>query len=376
MGRIKKGYLPTLDGWRSIAILAVILQHGYGFTHLGLTRVSLLLHWHGVEDWVPTIGEKGVELFFGISGFLITTRLIEEHNAFQRISLKGFYIRRALRILPPSLTYLAVVAALGLLGLIPVQPSELAASVFFFRNYFAHPGWFTGHFWSLAVEEHFYLVWPSLVVILGLARSRWAALAGVATVVLWRSVHWQLMLTSAKYHSDLRFDGLLLGCLGALFFEELRKFLSARAAVILPLVLFLIYFVINDVTGPLLSMAKLGQSIAVALVIVATVANPLWKFSQLLEARILRWIGSLSYSLYLWQQIFLSPLSSSHAHIILQIFLRIALAFAFAYLSYRFVEKPAIRLGHRLAPPPTPGRGDLRGTEVNVKTSAANATIA
>jgi peptidoglycan/LPS O-acetylase OafA/YrhL len=118
----------------------------------------------------------------------------------------------------------------------------------------------------------------------------------------------------------------------------------------------------------------MGQSMAVALAIVATVSNPRWIFSQLLETRVLRWVGSLAYSLYLWQQIFLSPLSNSHRHVVLQAILRIALAFLLAYLSYRFIEKPAIRLGHRLAPPPTPGRGDLAGAEANADGPATKST--
>jgi len=359
LSRHRSGYLPTLDGWRSIAIMAVIVQHGYGFTQFGLTKIVRVLHWQGIAELLPTIGEKGVELFFAISGFLITTRLVEEHNAFGRISLKGFYIRRASRILPPAVTYLAIVALLGLLGIIAVHPTELLASLFFFRNYLQTPGWFTGHFWSLAVEEHFYLIWPSLVVLLGLRRSRFAAAVGIMAVLIWRTFDWQAMLTTAKYHTDLRLDGLLVGCLAALFFRELREYLTKRWTVILPALLFVFYFAINGVHTQWLSLAKLGQSLAVTTVIAATVANPDWGFSRLLETKILRWVGSLSYSLYLWQQIFLNPTLVNHRYVILQTVARVAMAFICAYLSYRIIEKPAIRLGHRLAPPATPGRGDL-----------------
>src|SRR5690242_186530 len=109
------GYLPTLDGWRAFAVLAVI------FSHAPLPT-KLLDH---VPHWFLTVksggGEKGVQLFFAISGFLITSRLMEEWNCFGRISLKRFYIRRVFRILPPAITYLLTIAVLGGLGVVSIQ---------------------------------------------------------------------------------------------------------------------------------------------------------------------------------------------------------------------------------------------------------------
>src|SRR5271165_235764 len=98
----RSGYLPTLDGWRAIAIAAVLLDHaGSGF--------------HRQASWHPLLqtGADGVSLFFAISGFLICSRLLEEEQLVGRISLKGFYIRRACRILPAAFTYLVVVAVLA-----------------------------------------------------------------------------------------------------------------------------------------------------------------------------------------------------------------------------------------------------------------------
>src|SRR4051812_22693446 len=111
MRKSSNGYLPTLDGWRSIAILAVILDHTISY-QLG-PRYPFLLPAAG-------IGQNGVSLFFAISGFLICSRLIEEENLCGRVSLRGFYIRRASRILPPAMLYLAVIGALGIVGVILV----------------------------------------------------------------------------------------------------------------------------------------------------------------------------------------------------------------------------------------------------------------
>jgi peptidoglycan/LPS O-acetylase OafA/YrhL len=127
MGRAgKAGYLPTLDGWRAIAIFAVLLDHQIEYSPLrNFPRFTAFAH----------TGPNGVSLFFAISGFLICSRLLEEHQAFGRISLRGFYVRRACRILPPALLYLFALAILATLGLIVVSSAELWSSLLFFRNY-------------------------------------------------------------------------------------------------------------------------------------------------------------------------------------------------------------------------------------------------
>src|SRR6266436_2595980 len=110
---LKTGYLPTLDGWRAIAILAVLLDHATEYSSLrDHPRVIAFTH----------TGPNGVSLFFAISGFLICSRLLEEEQFFGSISLKGFYIRRACRILPAAFTYLLVLALLATSALVAVTP--------------------------------------------------------------------------------------------------------------------------------------------------------------------------------------------------------------------------------------------------------------
>ncbi len=167
-----RDYLPTLDGWRAIAIALVL------FTHVRLPG--------GALQQISPYGAMGVHLFFAISGFLITNRLLED-----RSGLRAFYVRRAFRILPAAFLYLAVLFALGFVGgWIPLNAGQLWASAFFYRNYYVLPadqGWYTGHYWSLSVEEHFYLLWPALLLWLGTRRARWGrARAGLRR----RAVAW------------------------------------------------------------------------------------------------------------------------------------------------------------------------------------------
>lgn len=360
------GYLPTLDGWRAVAIAAVLLDHATA----GLDKQA---QWYRLFR----TGPDGVSLFFAISGFLICSRLLEEEQLFGSISLKGFYIRRACRILPAALVYLLTLAGLALAGVVPVTRTEWWSCVLFFRNYlqpaWIHNGWggYTIHYWSLAVEEHFYLLWPALLVLCGRVRARYVAGGSAITVALWRS--WEFHHQWLNRHlpgllfpsrTDVRLDGLLLGCLAALVLAEpgWRAWLKAR---INGGVVWGIAFAGCAFAYALLQIIprrhtySIWESLLLPVLISATVLRPGGMVGKLLESSATKWVGRLSYSLYLWQQLFLIP-GARHPFGLLQRFpINLAPIFLMAILSYELVERPMIRLGHRLAPPPTPGRPDI-----------------
>src|SRR4051794_40093593 len=132
-GRRLTGHLPTLDGWRGVAVLMVIVFHAFGSTVPAL----------------KPLGGLGVSIFFALSGLLICNRLLAEHHKSDRIDLRAFYIRRAFRILPPALVFLATLAVVSALVVPLAYSSELLSCLFFWRNYYTSAGWYTGHFWSL-----------------------------------------------------------------------------------------------------------------------------------------------------------------------------------------------------------------------------------
>jgi len=374
----KTGYLPTLDGWRAIAILAVLLDHATEYSSLRQhPRVIASTH----------TGPNGVSLFFAISGFLICSRLLEECRVFGRISLRGFYIRRACRILPPAIFYLLVIAMLSLLGIIVVTQSEWWSSLLFFRNYLPTSsigrGWggYTIHYWSLAVEEHFYLLWPAVLLFLGKRRAAWFALGLSVAIAAWRAwdlhYHWFDRLVPGLLfgtRTDVRLDALLLGCLAALILQEdsIRSAFSRGFKPWIWLVCAGAYIAIQVMY--LLHRARtysIIESILLPLLVVGTVYRPQTWVGWLLETRPLKWIGRLSYSLYLWQQLFSVPTGGSWIVVLQRFPVNIALIFFCAWISYRFVERPFIRWGHRLAPPPTEGRDDL-GSAAKSLEAAAN----
>jgi hypothetical protein len=195
--------IPTLDGWRGIAILLVLAEHAAASSR-----------WSGA--WWAHLGSTGVDIFFVLSGYLITMRLLQECDASGRIYLNNFYRRRAFRVLPLVLIYLAAICILRTIT--GIRPVEVIASLLFFRNYqfAAHPaGIFTAHFWSLSIEEHFYLLWPALLRILGRPRALYAACAIAAASIIWRRANYlypHIWLPSANaglsaIRTDARLDG-------------------------------------------------------------------------------------------------------------------------------------------------------------------------
>jgi len=227
---MRLGYRPALDGIRAIAIVLVL-----GF-HTGLLGGGFL----------------GVDLFFVLSGFLITGLLVEEWDRYQEISLAGFYTRRMRRLFPALVLTLVGVGVLYLalpgvnhgIGYWPTVASVAAYSSNWLAAFGSHGSWASlgmlGHTWSLAIEEQFYLVWP--IVVLVLLRRRWPAgpiiialLAGAAASEALRWLVWMDSYSIGAYtRTDTHADGLLLGCaLGLLLRHEragrLHRLLSADA---------------------------------------------------------------------------------------------------------------------------------------------------
>lgn len=369
MARNQKGYLFTLDGWRALAILAVLVDH----------EVAYNFHDYPTLFRFTRIGANGVSLFFAISGFLICSRLLEEQALIGRISLRGFYIRRACRILPAAMTYLLLIGLLALLGLIAVDRRDWMASALFWRNYlpsyWIRRGWggYTIHYWSLAVEEHFYLIWPALLVACrkrkALALALALALVLAASVAVWRwwDFHHQWfarLLPGVLFagRTDVRLDGLLLGCVVALWLDHPTwRARAERHFTLVPWLLCVVAYSLFTIVARQ-HQYTVWESVLLPLMVAGTVLHPCTWISRFLEHSILRWIGRLSYSIYLWQQLFMVDSALAVFGVLRRFPLNLGMIFLCAFLSYELIERPFIRLGHRLAPPPTPGRMDLTET--------------
>jgi len=349
--------MPTLDGWRAIAILSVVLYHDrqYSFGPVG-------------TGWIHEFGLYGVDLFFAISGLLICSRLLEEEQVFSHISLRNFYIRRAFRILPPALLFLIVVAVLALVGVFQLHLREWLVTLLFFRNYTALAGAvtpdsnFVEHFWSLAVEEHFYLILPGILV---LTHNRWRlpALLGLASLV---ELHCYFALKSrvwalVGHHTGVRLDYLLIPAIFAVIAQSgAMKLQFKKWFRMWPLILVGIGVLVTFGTEDFWQVTLL--SLLLPPMLLGSVLNAQRYLERVLEWAPLRYLGRISYSVYLWQQLFFTGRVLGDRHplgILEQTPLRFVATLVCAMASYHFIERPLIRLGHKLAPPATPGRSDL-----------------
>jgi peptidoglycan/LPS O-acetylase OafA/YrhL len=301
-------------------------------------------------------GVYGVDLFFAISGLLICGRLLREQREQGSFSLRDFYVRRVFRIIPLVAVYILVVWLLVVSHRLRVRPIELLSCIFFFRNYITQDPWsfVTAHFWTLAVEEHFYLIWPGLLALLGSRRARMWVVPIALGIAVWRlgAAHYYYSYHTPRnfyIRSDIRLDAPLWGCWAALLIDggwtkTLTNFLIAPVAIILGLAcLFCFAF------HPPFERVLVAASIP--LILLSTVLHPEGLAAKVLELPSIRWIGRLSYSLYIWQQIFLlwptypRPLPLGW----LQRWpINFVAMMVFAVISYYLVEKPSIALGRSI----------------------------
>ncbi|MDE1163601.1 MAG: acyltransferase [Acidobacteriaceae bacterium] len=347
--RDRVGYLPSLDGWRAIAISAVLLDH------------SAVLPWRFARHHLQNKGADGVWLFFAISGLLICSRLLNEEKRNGKISLPNFYIRRSFRIFPASFTFLAILLGLEALKIIPLNHSAWLSALLFCRNYWSYfmqsgdsGTWFTSHFWSLAVEEHFYLFFPTLLVLF--PRARHAVIATLAAFFLGWSVFYMATHPPAtrnifwNQRTEFCLFGLLVPALCALILDrgETRKYATKYLHVVPLLLLSAIVLFLQDRFNHN-GIPSLAEAIIFPLLLLSTSLHPENWLTRMLETAPFRFIGRISYSLYLWQILFLtrSITYPGRIHTLQSPITEIGCAVLCALASFYFIETPMIAFGKR-----------------------------
>lgn len=348
-------HVPSLDGLRAISFFIVFVAHA------GLDRV------------VP--GGFGVTVFFFLSGYLITTLMRMEADKTGRVSLKHFYLRRALRILPPFYILLLAATTLGavdfLHGDVPPQLMPVMSQILHVSNYWiAFHGWSgialgTGVYWSLAVEEHFYLIFPAIYLLLRRTRLTGRRIAFIlwascGVVFAWRCILVLMHSNTDRTYlcSDTRVDSIVFGCALALWNEAVPGRAGARTPVwtlrrraVLPaaVALLLVTFVVR---GSIFreTLRYTLQGIALTPIFVAAVRFPQWPVFWLLNWQPLRFVGALSYSLYLVHQVVLTAVEQ-HTGLggVGRALVALVVSLAIAWGMYRLVEQPCAKLRRRLS---------------------------
>ena len=331
--------IPTLDGWRALAILMVTFNHASKSLWSDNAQIMVMTQY----------GALGVDVFFALSGLLITKLLLEEQKRTGGIHLKAFYIRRCFRVLIPCYCYVAFLFLFSLFQ----SRLELWSSVLFFRNYIsgaAYEGRYTSHLWSLAIEEHFYLLWPPLLVLVTVKYGREVAMWLSVSCGLWRIVADQYFVGFAAYgyaqfRTDYRLDTLFWGAVAAFLLHESYEKMTNKITPLVWTGVLIAYCLCLTFYSPL---TRLWMPMLIPLLIVGTLTHPDWILSRMLEWGPMQWVGRLSYSLYLWQMLFLTE--TSHSPYWWQHFpVNVILALGTGVLSYYFIETPLLRVGKRLS---------------------------
>ena len=322
--------LPSLNGLRGISILIVIAGHAFS----------------DPIPWLP--GRFGVSIFFVISGFLITTLLLKEYVKTRTVSLKHFYIRRFFRIIPLAYLYLFVLLFINIIFSLHIYYGSFISSAFFFRNtsLLHEPVWWTGHYWSLSVEEQYYILYPFLLL-LCVKNIRLFIFILVLFIIL---------IPVANYgHSNGWFDsfylqlicellrnlsGLLVGSLlsvllftGVIHANFVPKF---RTVISLVCITLAIFFYNKPISFLPTTMADFFIA---ALILINIIPGDSYSY-RLLNNPFLATIGILSYSIYIWQQLFTAnfPWGNSFwgAN---SLWLNLPLLAVVSYVSYYWYEK-------------------------------------
>ena len=353
------GYLPGLDGVRALAVIGVLL-------------------YHADLSWIPG-GFLGVDVFFVLSGFLITSLILEEFDRSGRVDFRKFYLGRARRLLPALILVLVVVslaAALVYQDAARQLASDVVASIFYVNNWWyiaADQSYFEfigrppllKHLWSLAVEEQFYLVWPAIAFLAMRRFARKGVFAVAATLAIVSTI-WMLQLAVANgfpdfadpsrayFGTDSHSMGLLIGAAMATFWRpgRMRRSLPTGASVIITAIgiaalLAVIWFFVfvGEFTPWLYRGGFLGLALIVA-TLIAAASHPGVGLGKAMGTQPWRYIGQRSYGLYLWHwPVFMATRPGLDLPLdgVPLLILRLGLTVGIAELSFRFVEMPIRR---------------------------------
>ena len=344
--------IAQLDGWRGISIAAVVAGHL-------ITRRYSAHPDFTVPGIAVVFSSWGVDIFFVISGFIITTLALREYDTNGHFSIRDFYIRRFFRIVPPFAAYLGFLILANAYSLIKQPYSDTLTAAAFACNFpNAQCGWFASHTWTLAYEEQFYILFPLLFAPIGRSAGKILAILFVVLIVfpfarfvLHLNDDWRAVAGFAP-----SFSFICAGAVAAAYTDRMARFMASGAARY-------ISFGVASILGGLLFLDatfefSLGSQLAymqvsfdnillpvgIAWLVVSSIYQSSF-FTRMLTARPLLFLGMISYSLYLWQQLF----AGAPAYYISEGFLASPpVMLIVAALSYFFIERPAVRLGKRI----------------------------
>jgi peptidoglycan/LPS O-acetylase OafA/YrhL len=359
------GYSPPLDGVRGVAVLVVMI-------------------FHATQTISPRGGFIGVDVFFVLSGFLITSLIVQEYDRFSSLNFKNFYIRRFLRLGPALLLFLFAfcVASVILVSHSKAKSNMVDALIALFyvanwaRVFGIHPPDYLGHTWSLSIEEQFYLLWPvTLVAMLRMWKNRWLVTLAACLLAL---ASWGLRIyltlggagIDRLYEGlDTRADSLMIGSalgialasglLSATVKNALSRWLSL-AGLLATAVLVYVCLNVGFTDRQMYYWIFFAVELATAVLILHLLVNRGGPLHWLLSLRWIVWIGSISYGLYLWHYPIFRWMQDAKYTSTDVIIYGSLVTFVLAVSSFYLMERPLLKLKKRFSPEgPAPERGEM-----------------
>lgn len=353
--------LKYLDGFRGLSILLVLFGHLVGTKGFPVSVVT---------SEISQMAHLGVRIFFVISGYIITLLAMREHSANGRISLARFYLRRSLRIFPPFYLYVLCVSVLAFLGVVNLSSVDALAAATYVSNFKYVSSWVVAHSWSLSVEEQFYIIWPSIIVLAGWKRAAWAAFLFVLLLPVTRVL---VGITSHHLYSILPTDAdaIATGCVLALQEDRIRRspicgFLIGKTQLVALIGVLVAGVAVRNSYCAFIFLQL--SNVAVAVLILAAGSSGTVFVGNMLSAPVLASLGRVSYSLYLWQQVFLDrSVRAWYASFPMNIILAICMGCA----SFVLIEMPSQKIRKRFESQ-DPGDVSLRSRGLNASVPASS----
>lgn len=351
---LNKSYYPSLNGWRAIAIILVVLGHAKA------TTAQYSFYHNFAENFIYQ--NLGVRIFFVLSGFLITSLLIKEYIKTTSINIKNFFIKRTLRIFPALYIYLLCVLIVSKIIKVDLNLDNFLGPILYLNNFNLFQGtWLTGHTWSLAVEEQYYLIWP--IIFSKLLKNIWSICIIIILSMPILKVFWyynpelkNVTLEPFLSNADAIFMGSLFSILSFKGFFTSRQPLwyNGILFVISIVIIEMIYFFSSrGLYAPiLLPFGHLLNNILIIFMIISTLINNKSIIYQFLNSKYIVHLGIISYSLYLWQQLFIIPtdLYNGKFSSFLIFPFNIVLALCAGEISYQLIEKCSQKIREKFIP--------------------------
>ncbi len=348
-----KNRINSFDGLRGIAILLVVIYHSQNTIKFDSDI------WNILSIFIAN-SSLGVRIFFVLSGYLITRILLKEINETGVINLKRFHVRRAIRLFPNLYCFVGVVFLINVIANLNITPQDFISASTFTWNYFGvfaaianeklGGTWFFGHLWTLALEEQFYLLWPLFLLFLNKKYLRKFSLCLVLSMPIVRVASYFLFPVTRGYlnmmlHTSI--DSIMAGCFMAIltqspiYSNRISKIKASSIAMLVTWLVFISPILDYLIGGYLISIGITLNVICLGILIVWIHNNPNSYLSKLLSNPILVYIGQISYSIYIWQQLFLTDQNTTITGIFPY---NIGFSILAGMVAYYLIEKPTFNL--------------------------------